>query len=358
MRLSAGVSRDMTACAADRPEGGDWFDLGTFDADTQVDIQATFNHSQGDINMALWRGDVQVGIGESINNDESIGHLVLEPGRYYLNVEVLGEPPRANDYTIQYTATADVCLDDEVEDDTIGEAALLSPRRTILGRRACADNEDWYRLNFNYEVGQEITVNAAADIGRGDVDLELFFGNGSNRVAIAATANAIETLRYRVTSQGSYWVRVTRGAGQPGYRISAAYPQATGCSPDQHEADSYYDFAFPSLPDTTYALTACPPVPSLIPPFDDRIDFDFMYVGVIEAGSTLVVDVTFSHDQGDVDLGIYRIGDENFAAFIQSSDDNEHLEFEVEDGGEFTVVPFLFGGDTDGNHYRIRYQIQ
>ena len=349
--LAPDALRSLVACASDAPEGGDWFDLGEYDLDTQLDIEAKFRHSQGNINMHLWRAGTRVVSAMSINDDESISHLVQEPGRFFVQVELLGEPPRSAAYTVSYTETVGVCIDDLVVDDAIGQASSLTPNRAILDRRACAGDQDWYRLDFAYQVGQEITVSAIADIGRGDIDLELYYGNGTNQVAVAATTHRVETLRYRVTSQGTYWVRAVRGAGQPEYRISAAYPQAGGCTPDGHETDSYFDIPVSAEADTTYALTACPPVLG-------RTDFDFLGIGALEPGAALVVDLTFRHADGDVDLGIYRVGDQAFAASAASADDNEHLEFEVLEAGEYMVVPFLFGADPTGNVYRVRWHVQ
>ena len=205
---------DAAVGGADDPDR-DWF-LLTAAGGQVVQIDVTFTHADGDIDVMLFRvgNDQPVARSASTTDNERIIYTTAESGGLLLSVYGYsggGAGPVANSYTLQIQMRAEACPRDAFEEnDTEGGAAVLTGAQLqegLYGLSLCPGDLDWYRVDLT--CGQNMTLLMTFTHADGDLDLIVFGPTGSEPVAQGVSADDDETVAVEnVPVSGPYFVRV------------------------------------------------------------------------------------------------------------------------------------------------------
>lgn len=212
------------------------------------------------------------------------------PGTYLLQVL-----PPADGIQPSYSLYAQMLVEDAYEEnDTPDTAAVIGPGEYQL----TVVDDDWFRVNADGPA--TIRVELAFEHDDGDLDLELYDGNGTG-LAVSATTNDIEAVRgYSLT--GQFLIRVLGYAGQS--NTCRMTVQISSITEDPWEDNDTIDKAAVLEPGT-YEISV--------------LDDDWFRVSV---GTSAVLEVTaeFEHDLGDIDLELYDAARGLLAVSLSTSD--------------------------------------
>lgn len=189
----------LQSCPAD----DDWFSF-TLTTKTEVQIDASFNNADGDIDLYLYNpnGD-EVAVALTTNNTEHITYVALSSGTYRVRTRLfLATPAQGNDYRLEISA----CVEDSFENnDSLGAASAAALPFDQSGLHSCPNDEDWF--TFTGVENKKIDVDAFFTNGDGDIDLYLYNPAGTE-VAVALTTSNHEQISYLAPASGTYRVRV------------------------------------------------------------------------------------------------------------------------------------------------------
>jgi len=195
--LAPGSYVGLQICDGDE----DWYVLGV---GSGAEITAGLSHQAalGNLDLALFDGDLTLVAESATGADlEEVNGAGLAGGLYYLRVR--GAAPDA-DNRYELTLAVVGCLDDVGEnDDDRSQAGLLTDR--VEGRRICAWDEDWYRV----EVAEPsfLRVEALFVHDRGDLDLEIRGADG-DLVGGSYRSTDTERIDLQRVVPGTYYVKV------------------------------------------------------------------------------------------------------------------------------------------------------
>lgn len=94
-------------------------------------------------------------------------------------------------------------------------------------------------------------------------------------------------------------------------------------------------------------------------PAPDHRDLDWYRIAV-GAGETLIADVRFAHNQGDIDAQLFAPGQQEPVAVAESSDDDEHVEYAAEAAGDLLLAVYGYTGGAAvsfANDYELEVQL-
>lgn len=199
-------------CPGDGDENGrlsDFYRLDAF-AGRTIDVEATFAHAEGDINLTLW--DPEGTVVTWSNGTSDAEHLTYQvplgaAGAYavqgYMSLDSGSAP--GNVYSLK--VGGDTCpADDPAEDDDeAATARLLTPESFLEGVLCPDDSDPNGRISDFYAVdaleGQTLDLRANFLHAEGNINLWLWDPAGSLVTFAAGTADG-ETISYLVPSGG------------------------------------------------------------------------------------------------------------------------------------------------------------
>ncbi len=300
--LDAGNQPALVIC----PDDDDWYDLAV-PADQGLSVTIGFNHDEGDLDLALYRLDdleQPLAVSAGISDSETVVAPAGEAA-FYL-VRVFGYAGAANVYelTVDYVAAGD-CLDDGLEENDSLEAAKFVLDGVYEDLVICPDDDDWY-VNYMF-AGEDLAVDVlfthAAD---GDLDLEVVDAQGVV-LDISDSTSDDEHLTVPIEIEGTYYVHVFGyDGGQNDYDMIITYGEP--CQDDDYEENDTRATAQPLEPGSYDTLVLC------------ANDPDWYAVEVNEGGD-LLVGITFSHADGDLDLHLYDPAGDQIDYSVSTDDD-------------------------------------
>ena len=83
-----------------------------------------------------------------------------------------------------------------------------------------------------------------------------------------------------------------------------------------------------------------------------QADDDWYKIYVTSGTERVIIDVLFTHSQGDIDVDLYDASG-NFLAYSPSASDNEHIVYTVPTGGAYYYILVYYGNQ--GNQYDLRW---
>ena len=340
--VSAGVYAGMIIC-----DGDD--DYYAFDAAANevIRVGAVFSHATGDVDLRLYNPDGgQVAVSASNSDDEFLVYTVLSAGTHSLRVSL---DPYAGDDTLPGNSyelefgLGEFCTDEHEDNDTLDSAVALGAG-AYPGLNSCPNDADYYR--FNLGANEIIQVDALFSHGLGDIDLRLYDPTGA-LVASSASNSDDERIVYTTLASGTYAVYVgldpyAADDATPGNFYELVLTLGAPCT-DVFEDNDSQARAYPLGSGDFLGLRSCPN------------DGDYYSMNLSE-GETLIVDATFAHAAGDIDLRVYGPSGAQVASATSNSDD-EHIEYLVANTGEHIVSVALdvYAADdeTPGNAYSL-----
>ena len=238
------------------------------------------------------------------------------------------------------------CLDDRLDEppnDSIATAAVLNATDGPVFEelKACPANQDWYRLDV--EAGTFLTVDLRFEHRLGDLEMQLFLRDGRTLLDQSRTVTDNERVELEVGTDLTVYVRVFFGvpnAREVPYSLIVARDPGDLCLDDGNEPDDALAEAVPLANNIPYEGRVCPADP------------DWFVLRNVPAGSRVDLSLDVTHNLGDLDLEVYRLGGPEPIRAASSRTDDERLSFDASFGGDYYLRVFGKGADT--NVYRLR----
>jgi hypothetical protein len=219
------------------------------------------------------------------------------------------------------------CQPDSFEPNDDRDAARGIGDGSFEGLRICENDEDWYE--FDVQAGNALEINVEFAHASGNIDLELYDPNQRRYGFASSNSDNERIFAENLPLSGSYRLRVFALEGaRNGYtlRVTVTENMNQECAEDGFEDNDRPDQAAAIVPRTFEGLAICPGDPDL-------------YKVRLERGERLRVALTFSHEAGDLDLGILTPDGEDTVVRSDTRDDNEEATTEtLERGGDYIIV--------------------
>jgi len=322
-------------CTADE----DWFAVNLNAGDT-LDVNLLFTHANGDLDLQLRAPDGTVlRTSASVDdNEEILGYVVANAGRYALRVRGYSGAENSYRLSIAVTPVVPVCPEDGYEDNDTQATATTYPGDPVVGQ-ICAGDVDFFKIALN--VGDALTASLAFTHADGDIDLYLY-GPTGNLIDWSVSTTNSESIAYTATAAGTYAVRVF-GVGQAenAYTLTlAVVPVTPICAEDAYEQN-----------DTQATATRYPGAA-----LHGQIcasDPDWVSVA-LNAGDSMRATLTFTNSVGDLELALYN----QSGAFIGSStttSNTEQIDYTAAAAGTYALK--VYGFLTAENAYTLTVSV-
>ncbi|MBN1515317.1 pre-peptidase C-terminal domain-containing protein, partial [Candidatus Sumerlaeota bacterium] len=343
----------LTECFSSLPEGNatkgeydDWYVMQVTSLIGLLQVNATFTHADGDIDLHLYTSGLEQAqlisdltlIDESVtaNDVEQVLAYDAEPGWYY----ILVDGPNSHN---QYGLTANCIMDDLYEqNDSQGEAFDLTESEgellsSVNGNGVQLD-DDWFEIVADADTGL-FSIALTFTHANGNLSLELR-NSGGALVASADTSTDNESINYTVPSAGTYYIVVKGSNTGNTYDL-----QWEAIREDHYEENdtlgTYYDL-------TDYENTLL----SEIDGFGFNLDDDWFGFDSGTGGDLLRVELLFTHADGNLRMEITdSLG--NPIAASSTSTDNEYVAI-ASASGEYRI---RVQGPAIGTQYDLRWFI-
>ena len=313
----------------------DWFQISVAAGFERVTANLAFAHADGDINLELVDASGNVlATSESTSDNEQIVFTVSTAGTYYLRVFDAGSGS-GNTYALSWNGSQPLLIDDPYEEnDTLAAATALPEKTQISGVQL---DDDWYHIAVQPGF-ERIVADLTFTHANGDLDLALY---DSSETRIGPPSNSStdnERIAVDAMTGGDYYLRVYNFAGAStanSYTLTWHAP-----ADDLYEPNNSLPTAA-DLPENT-GISAI------------QLDEDWYRIDVSPGSLHLVIDLTFVHASGDLDI-VLKNSAGAFRASGESLDDNEHIDITVTAGGTYYLQIYdgtNVGGST-GNTYDL-----
>lgn len=325
------------------PANVDYFRMN-IPANNKLSAILSYTEANGGLEMHLLDSGENLLVTGQRNTDEVFleSDVFTQSQDVYLRVRAYNADAQVtNSYSLLAVREEFVqCNDDNFEpNDTPSDAKTVS-EQDYPGLACCGD-PDWYKIDLN--TGDKLEVLIEFTQQDGDLDLWVFdsataLGGGTLSCDNALGCGITETSNEEVTvesipADGTYYIAVGpyQNAKNTYDMTIVVTPQTQTC---QDDADEEND---DPINGTGIFTTSTKPDQVLCP-----ADEDWYWVYLYE-GQTVVVDLTFIHANGDLDLKLYDsevTPDTLFEHQLASSvtvTDNEHLEYTAEMDSDFNI---------------------
>ena len=256
-------------------------------------VEAKFSHTEGDLDLELLdsAGDV-IAFSKSETDDERISLDGLASGDYF--VRVFGFSSATADYTIMFELPERTGDRLESNNNRRQATEVTEDVYTDLSIHGAAD-EDFFKINLPISATNADFVEILFSHSEGDLDLELQDGAG-NPVEISETTTNAERISLAERAAGEYFVRVYGyHSATADYTITFDLPETDGLTADRLEPNNNRNDAREVGQNQTLGDLS----------IYDANDEDFFRISVPEGVTGPFVDlvqIQFSHQQGDLDL--------------------------------------------------------
>jgi hypothetical protein len=312
----------------------DWYEINLSDA-AAVYIDCQFTHADGDINIALYDagGHMKEVSYDTSSDSEVIDFLAPSNGLYY--IQVYGDN-QGNTYDLKWSA------DDAYETNNVRTQAYdLTANRgrllSTLSGRAVQYDEDWYKVVVPWPGG---SLRADCLFTHADGDLDLQLVNSSGTMIAQSDGQSDDESVVTTVSGGTYYFRVYNINGESTgndydlrWTLEDRYEEndtrTTAQDLSGQEGQWLFDVQGPGY----------------------QLNDDWYQIEVPAGNLRVLIDCTFAHADGNVDIYLYK-PDGTFLAGGLSSTDNESIFATVPASGTYYI---LVDGDQADNSYNLRW---
>ena len=310
----------------------DWFVIAAVPADSLIEVEVV---SPGvDLDVELHSvGRRRVARAAGGRDSEVLRYEVPFERRGAYFVRVLGFGASRGAYEVRVrVALPPVCEDDGLEpnDQPNAGTPIESEQRHVAF--LCRGDLDWYTIGElerrQIEGHIQLSLNP---MSAGTLTMELFRQN--IRVAVVeATEPGVVTIDHAVQRAGFYTAVVAGPLGDEGdYTIEYVYVGPPPCEDDAQEPNDDRTEAAPIEVGVEVAAQIC------------EGDADWFQIDApVSVGQRIEVDVLFSHEDGDLDVRLYR--DTERVAESDGADDDERIVHEVRGEGTYSIEIYGFEG--------------
>jgi hypothetical protein len=224
----------------------DWYRIDVDQGAQRVQVDCSFFHAEGDINIALYdSAGSLLAESNSVTDDEFIDYAISSGGKHYIRVHY------GNAGTMYDLWWDDLNEDAYEENDAFvmawhpGYNWVRKWLSSINGFGIQAD-EDWYRIDVD-QGAERVQVDCWFTHAEGDIDIALYDSTGTLLLAESTSVTDGEFINYTISSGGIYNVQVHYGDAGNAYDLrwddfSSGDPSLTALDSDFGIAGLYqYD---------------------------------------------------------------------------------------------------------------------
>ncbi|MFX1489015.1 MAG: pre-peptidase C-terminal domain-containing protein [Promethearchaeota archaeon] len=319
----------------------DWYEIYIDPGDQRLIIDLTFTHADGNIDIEVYNSDLFfLTGGYSTTDNEYIDYVVPSSGTYYLFIfGSLG----GNNYDLRWNDTPGVPPDDNYEEnDDYGSAYNLSGNEdtwlsTIDGFGVQLD-EDWYEIYM--DPGELfLHVELLFTHTNGDIDIQIY--NSSLDYIIGSSSSTDnEYIDYEVPSYGTYYLLIF--GVSLGNTYDLLWNDKIVPSDDNYEENDFNTQPYNlSLYEATWL--------SSINGSGVQLDQDWYEIYIDPGDEHLMITLTFTHTQGNIELGVFN-SSFSLITYNISTTDNEYIDYIVPSSG---IYYLLIVGENRANEYDL-----
>jgi hypothetical protein len=292
------------------------------------------------------------------NQRDNVEQVVIDnpgEGTYQVQVSHKGSlhDSQAQPFSLIISTDQKACGDDNSgaddnyeENDNLAEAYDLSANEeswlSELAGQAVQLDDDWFKIAIDSGF-ERLLVELRFSHAAGDINIALHDGDG-NELASAESTSDNESLDYTVPQAGSYYLRIY--LGNAGNTYDLWWHDTTPPAPNPDDNYEENDTLESATPLTENRLSA-------IDGYGLQWDDDWFEIEIPEGSERLIVDLTFSHAEGDIDLDLYDASG-NFLANSTSVSDNETITHTTPSGGTHYLKVYY---GNQGNQYDLSWQV-
>jgi subtilisin family serine protease len=289
-----------------------------------IDVNLSFLDDNGNLDLGLYDpSGTLVASSASTTDNESVSHTAASTGTYTARVYTVGGD--TNSYNLAIDASPTICPPDDIyeDNDTQGTATATTVGSSLSGV-ACDD--DWYE--FPLGAGDVVDLDLLFSNAIGDLDMELYDSSGAFLTGSASTTDN-ESISYIAAVADTYSVVVYGYLGAENlYDLDIASGVDPCGTDDPYEENDIPTAAHPLTAGVELSGIAC--------------DDDWFSISVT-SGDVIDADLSFLHDDGDLDFELYDPSDINVAGSYSESD-NESIVHTATETGVYTLLVYGYLG--------------
>jgi len=353
------VLEDLKIC----PGNVDWYQIQIPAAGYWLGVLLGYTQANGQLRMDLYDQDgVTLLAAGQAQTDEIVVYsdVFQAPKSVYLRIEGAAAAVE-NRYSMYLVIEEYVpCNADTFEPNNDPNEAKTVTEDVYTGLTCCGE-PDWYAISLN--KGDKLEVEIEFTQADGDLDLWIFDHDTAYNAETLSCDNALgcstsetdneQALVESIPATGTYYIGIGpyQGAKNSYDMLVTVTPQAQECTEDGNEPND----------DPDHAVEA-----SVTVPIENMMlctNNEDWYDAYLFQGEKMIIDLTFSHAAGDLDLKLYDPDVTEDALFEHqlatslSSDDNEHIEYDIPADGFYYMR--VYGYDLQiGNTYTLLVSYQ
>jgi hypothetical protein len=324
----------------------DWYSIDVTSGSFIVHIDSTFIHANGDIQMELYDtdGTTRLRSSQSDTDNESIDYIFYSAGTYFIRISSKISSSNGNIYNLIWKT--ETFSDDNYENNDTWETAVSLVENTQLSAvdgMGYAYDDDWYSIEVT-SGNMKVFINCTFTHEDGDIDMQLYDTDGTTRLNASSSLTDNEAIERIVSSAGLYYIRILSNGSTTGNTYNLNWHGEVLPSDDSYEENDTASTAY-SL-DENIQLSG-------INGLGVQIDEDWYSINVTTGNLRVLIDCTFEHLRGDVDLALYDTDGSTQLIKSESIDDDESIDHTVAAAGIYYIRIFHYSGDETYNTYDL-----
>ncbi len=348
----------------------DWFEVVVSPGFVKLTVDILFEHDEGNLNLSLYSKDGEgnfelLSTVDSETNNETLVYPVdpFASGDVSYYVLVAGQIGTGNPYTLIWQTSNEDNFEGEGGNNIFEDAStdlLASEGRRIsqtIGYGGALDN-DWYQVAINPGDDGIIIEAFFIHTDETNIDIELFSAGGTFLARSIGFSN-VERIHYK-GGPGTYYLKIFGKSGENPYDlIWNSYKEdnlelgiedgPTPTSPPQNDSPDTPRGLGPSFfkdPEINVSTRGTRDLEFIILEEITQLDEDWYAIEVFDDEDIFILNLEFEHDQGDVDVALYREvdgGDPILVAQAETETDDEQIILRDLPPGDYLICVYGFG---------------
>ncbi|KKL85184.1 hypothetical protein LCGC14_1957270, partial [marine sediment metagenome] len=321
-----------------RQKDNDWYYFNLDSGKDRIFVQLKFSHASGDIDITLQNSSYEIGWGYSVDDNEHFDvNVPTWGGLYYIRVFGYGNISTQNTYDLYWSDSGFADDNYEPNDDYLNATDITTNENSWLPFGPGIQwDDDWYKIQA--DVGEErLRVEVVSDYTAA-FGFEIYAYNGTDLVIPPMAWTNGTVIETNVPEPGFYYVKVF--GTNLGYEYDLWWDDFSS-SEDYYEPNNFYWEAY-QIPSSSWL------------PFGPGVqgNDDWYKISLGPKEEQLYVDLTFTHELGNIDLEIWALNASGFTQLAgnYSLDDDEYIELNWTLNRELWILVF---GENKSNSYDL-----
>jgi hypothetical protein len=362
---SNGKVEGLLSCQSD----DDWYET-CVEPGQRLEVTTEFRHSRGDVDLYMWEEHADftdnteaVSSSTTSNDNETVSDRSNKEQCYYYRVTTQNGD---NNYDLSVTKDQTTqCTTDA--NGSAADAKTVEVPGITTNRQKCEDQADWYEVDL--EGGEKFEAYIPHDSTVADLDLTLYeqTGSGPSQVAESSSQDDDESLVHTPSTSGTYFVEVTtKGRARIPYELllyadedgndtidDGAEGPADRVCPDRFENNDSQSGAAQLNVGSYDNINVCNDSTATSSDKD-------LYRVFVPKDATITATASFTHDDGDIDMRMYRGGVGSSSEVQNSPSDSsssgsgtEEITYTNSQAGETVYIELYGANGFEKNYYSL-----